>query len=86
MTNTNWRETIGNEINDIEAYDYSKATEKILDMFQDVLNHCLKDQKAELLEKMPEKKEEGLVIGSYVSGREFNDCLEIIKGLIKGDV
>jgi len=84
MTNTNWREL--NKINDIlkkwGVEPHNSASYEITQL----IDSCLKDQKAELLEKMPEKKEWGEDISYSPNEIEaFNKCLEIIKGLIKGD-
>ena len=92
-TNTNWRgsfkktklATQGGSC--WECCDY----EGILKDMEDFITQCLKDQKAELLEALPKEKEYPFF--SYESGyglndakdEGFNDCLEIIKGLIKGD-
>ena len=86
MTNTNWRK----RLETVEfGFDVDgKALEKFID---GIVDQALKDQKAELLEKMPKEKEYPFF--SYESeyglndakDEGFNDCLEIIKGLIKGD-
>jgi len=83
MTNTNWRE------------EYKKAWTAScdedgypdIDDLEDFIDQCLKDQKAELLEKIEKEKKlqtdkhEELWQIDYRDG--FNDCLEIIGGIIE---
>ena len=90
MTNTKWRR-------DFEQQWFVKNGElspesylKMADFIQSTLDNALKDQKAELLEKMP-KPATSEVDSDWHDGKVYgynnclNDCLEIIKGLIKGE-
>ena len=76
-------------------YDYELIEADPKDI-EDFIDLCLKSQKAKLLEKMEKEKKdiffEDLDTGIGIDRLEeenhkrhgFNDCLEIIKGLIKG--
>jgi len=90
MTNTNWRR----EFREARLKQWNGGSpyfpdwDKVEDFIQSTLDSALKDQKAELLEKMPNKRlpaKEGFSESNLLNFG-FNDCLEIIKGLIKGDV
>ena len=99
MTNTNWRSEFDNFIksdNEIleKRYGVTMDYSKLKDFIQSTLDTALKDQKDELLEKMPKSNTfpDGQILNEYELGRKdgwndcLNNCLEIIKGLIKGDV
>ena len=91
MTNTNWRTELENILNTEVSNTWTKLTlaKAFNDATEKAVMEALKDQKAELLEAVEKEKKEYEAPGSVEENcREiikfgFNDCLEIIKGLIK---
>jgi len=86
-TNTNWRTEFDKKFTcgGVTGKVYLK-TDRAFDI-ADFIDQCLKDQKAKLLEKIEKLKEPEPVAFELAKLRNetINDCLEIIKGLIKGE-
>ncbi|KKT30378.1 MAG: hypothetical protein UW18_C0017G0003 [Microgenomates group bacterium GW2011_GWF1_44_10] len=97
-TNTNWRDRIkmtyelsgGHWVLNIDGEEV-KRLEVLDELFKSIEDQALKDQKAELLKRLPKEIEHPFFPNEHEYGLNdaeadgFNDCLEIIKGLIKGE-